>query len=229
LARISRFSALGHSRHSRLPGLTRLTRLSRLTRLTRLSRLTVVWLAGRSSVARTVGLSSSRAGLGRCRSGSCGTDTRRLSRVSGCGLSSWHGSLRLGSGLSAGRRRCTVSGSARAGSAERDLNTLVLARGRHGVDVVFAIVVDGAGVELSASVVGDAAVRNSEASSWGGTNIALELGSGRSEDTSAAVGVGETTTSTAIAGQAVAAGRVVTADTVLAVTKLTKDTRCASR
>ena len=131
--------------------------------------------------------------------------------------------------MSAGRRRGTVSGSARAGSAERDLNTLVLARGRRRVDVVFAIVVDRAGVELSASIVGDTAVRNSEASSWSGTNIALELGSGRGEDASAAVRVGETTLSTAIAGQAVAAGRVVTTNTVLTVTKLTKDTRCASR
>ena len=131
--------------------------------------------------------------------------------------------------MSTGRRRGTVSGSARAGSAERDLNTLVLARGRRRVDVVFAIVVDRAGVELSASIVGDTAVRNSEASSWSGTNIALELGSGRGEDASAAVRVGETTLSTAIAGQAVAAGRVVTTNTVLTVTKLTKDTRCASR
>jgi hypothetical protein len=120
--------------------------------------------------------------------------------------------------------RSTTRAAARPSRAHRDLNALVLARSRLGVDIVLAVVADRASIELSAAVVGHSALgTNSKAGSWCGTDIALELRGGRSKDATTSVGVSE-----ASVGQAVAASRVSAPNTVLAITKLTEDTRCGA-
>jgi hypothetical protein len=197
--------------------------------------IAVVVVRNFSRVSRSgLRLSSYRLGDN---SGGCGLSSHRHGSL---GLSSnRNGSHRLGGcGLGTGRLgvTVTVARSARASSIKRDLNTLVLSRSRGGVDVVLAVIVDGAGVKGSASVVCDtAAGTDSEAGSRGGSNIALELGGRWSEDASAAVGVGETTAALAVvaiavAGQAIAASRVtITTDAVLTITELAENTSGASR
>jgi hypothetical protein len=111
--------------------------------------------------------------------------------------------------------------STRTSRAKGDFNTLILTRSRSGVDIVLAVVVDGAGVELARTVVGNSATRAyCETVGGRGTNIALELSSRGSQDAAPSVGISEA----AVTIQAVAAGRMTATNMVLAVVELAKYT-----
>ena len=132
-------------------------------------------------------------------------------------LGRWRCGCRLG-GFAASR-------AAGASGAERDLDALVLACDGFRVDVVDAVVVDGAGVECGVALVCDAAIgANGESGRGRSTHIALELGGGWCQDAASSVGISEA----AIAEAVASIGQVVT-NAVLAVTELAKDALSATR
>ena len=100
--------------------------------------------------------------------------------------------------------------------AQRNLNAFGLSGCRHGVDVVLALVVDGASIEFSTAIVRDSAIgSDAEIGRWGSTNITLELRCRRGQNTTTTLGVREATVA-----QAVASGRIAAANAVLAITEL---------
>jgi hypothetical protein len=128
-------------------------------------------------------------------------------------------------------RRATgaVGTRALATSVKTDLNTSGLSTRGGGVDVVATVVAGSTGVELGVAVVGQIAVGvDSKASGRRGTNIALELGGGRSQDTATAVSISETTVVDAVGSLSIGESRGL-ANSVLTVTKLANNSGLTTR
>lgn len=135
------------------------------------------------------------------------------------------GGGRLALSRLAGRWLRRATADALSTSAEGNLHALGLARGWGGVQVVLAVVGGRASIELCVALVLDLAVAaDGESVGWSGSNITLELGCWWSQDTAAAVLVGD-----ASVADAVGRWRVSTANSILAITKLTNGTLLAAR
>lgn len=87
-----------------------------------------------------------------------------------------------------------------------------------GVDIVLAVVVDWASVELGISVVSHGTSIDSKSIGWAGACIALELRRRRRQNAATALGVGESTT----AVKAVASSIMTSTNAVLAIRELTE-------
>jgi hypothetical protein len=134
----------------------------------------------------------------------------------------WSGSLmsgRLGS-------RCAVA-RARALSATAQFNfdTLILTFHGGGVEVVL-VVAGWTSVELVVTIVLNLTIAsNGESSCWRSSDVALELGSWRRQDTASTLSIGNA----AVTIDAVRTSRITTADSVLPIRKLTESAARAAR
>lgn len=91
---------------------------------------------------------------------------------------------------------------------------------RLGVDVITTVIASWASVELCVSVVGKVSVVNREAAGRASSRIALELSSGRGEDASTTIAVGDLAVVDAVlAVLLIKTGSL--SDTVLTVNELT--------
>jgi len=104
----------------------------------------------------------------------------------------------------------------------------LLASDRDGVDVVTTALASRASVERALAVVGEGAIDNGEAASWAGTSVTLELGGGRSKDTSTAVSIGNLAVVDAVLCSLVGEAGGLT-DTVLTISELTNSTTDTTR
>lgn len=126
--------------------------------------------------------------------GHLGCDLRGCSRAGADHRSHGDGSGSVGVGRSTRRgSRCRIRAASSAGaidSGEADDNALGLTSDGLVVEVVIAVVVDGAGVEDVAAVVLEVPLAiNAKPWSRAGTGVALELRGRGSQDTAAAIAV----------------------------------------
>jgi hypothetical protein len=134
----------------------------------------------------------------------------------------WSGSLRSG-GLGS---RCTVARArALSATAQFDFDTLILAF--HGGRVEIVLVVAGwTSVELVVTIVLELTIAsNGKTSCWRSSDVALELGSWRRQNTASTLSIGNT----AVAIDAVRSSRIATANSVLPIRKLTESAAHAAR
>jgi len=130
-------------------------------------------------------------------------------------------------GRSGGRWSRATTRSARTSRAKRDLNTLLLAWSRLGVDIVLTLIVNRASVKGIIPIVRDGTIRpDSKAVCRCSTDIALELSCRGCQDATPSIGIREAT----IAVKTITSSRETAAtDAILTIAKLAKNSRCAAR